>query len=373
MAETWFIENDLRQGYAIARGRKMDINTELSQLVIENVARLSHQIVNDQHPNREKIASIFNLGQPELVDITQRDLYYLAEALFSHNPDIYAHQTYWLQSMLLSHGVPEAVVNNILQVTRQVLIGNFEKRFAPLIESYMPAVRPGINSFCAPQESLINASDPHYLLAWRFLKMLLAGDRQQAGQMIFTAVQSGASIQDIYIDVIQPCRYEVGRLWQNNDINVAREHYFSASTQVIMAQLSPLIFSPNKNGKTLIASCVPGELHDIGLRMVSDLLEMKGWTTYFLGANTPPASIIELIREKKADCVLLSASVPPFAAALRTMIATIRSHVPGKVKIIVGGLLFSLEPSYIRSIPADGFAVNALEALTVTERLAGIK
>jgi hypothetical protein len=38
-----------------------------------------------------------------------------------------------------------------------------------------------------------------------------------------------------------------------------------------------------------VAACVSGELHEIGVRMLCDLLEMEGWNTIYLGANVPTA------------------------------------------------------------------------------------
>jgi len=56
-----------------------------------------------------------------------------------------------------------------------------------------------------------------------------------------------------------------------NEVSVAQEHYCTAATQLIMSQLYPHIFAGEKTERTLIATCVAGDLHEIGIRMVSDL------------------------------------------------------------------------------------------------------
>jgi MerR family transcriptional regulator, light-induced transcriptional regulator len=90
-------------------------------------------------------------------------------------------------------------------------------------------------------------------------------------------------------------------MWQAGRITVAHEHYFTAATQFIMSEFYPLIHKHIvKNGRAAAAACVAGELHEIGLRMSADLLEWEGWQTFYLGANTPPLSISDMIREKKA-------------------------------------------------------------------------
>ena len=36
---------------------------------------------------------------------------------------------------------------------------------------------------------------------------------------------NGISVKDIYLHVFQSSLYEIGRLWQENKITVAQEHY----------------------------------------------------------------------------------------------------------------------------------------------------
>ena len=40
---------------------------------------------------------------------------------------------------------------------------------------------------------------------------------------------------------------------------------------------------PPKNGLKFVGSCIDEENHEVGLRMVSDILELDGWDTYFFG------------------------------------------------------------------------------------------
>jgi methanogenic corrinoid protein MtbC1 len=103
------------------------------------------------------------------------------------------------------------------------------------------------------------------LTAWRaYLDALLAGDRLAAGRIILQAAEQGAAIKDIYLGVFQRSQRELGRLWQTNQISVAQEHYCTAATQLIMSQFYPAIFAVAKKGPRLVATCVGGELHELG-------------------------------------------------------------------------------------------------------------
>ena len=69
---------------------------------------------------------------------------------------------------------------------------------------------------------------------------------------------------------------------------MAQEHYCTAATQLIMSQLYPYIFTTGKNGRVLVGTCVSGDLHEIGVRMVSDFFEMEGWDTFYLAPTRRP-------------------------------------------------------------------------------------
>jgi methanogenic corrinoid protein MtbC1 len=153
-----------------------------------------------------------------------------------------------LKSMLQSHHVPEFVVTHYLDTTRKVLLEYSKGDMARLIQDFIDSSISGIRKPSSPPISLEAESVPYYELAWRYLKTLLAGDRQQSRQIITSAIQNGVGIPDVYVKVIQPCLYEIGRLWQDNKINVTQEHYFSAATLMIMSQLYPLMTNERKNG-----------------------------------------------------------------------------------------------------------------------------
>ena len=94
-----------------------------------------------------------------------------------------------------------------------------------------------------------------------------------------------------------------------NEVSVAQEHFCTAATQLIMSQLYPHIFATVKTGRCLVATAVGGELHEIGVRMMADFLEMEGWDTYYLGGNMPAESIVRSLKDRHADVVAISATI----------------------------------------------------------------
>lgn len=137
-----------------------------------------------------------------------------------------------------------------------------------------------------------------------------------------------------------------------------------------MSQLYPFLLTGVKTGRTLVATCVAGDLHEIGVRMVADFFEMEGWDTFYAGANTPHISVIEAIIERNADVLAISATITYHVREVQALITAVRNHPEcARVKILVGGHPFILAPDLWRQVGADGTASDAQAALALAAQL----
>jgi methanogenic corrinoid protein MtbC1 len=211
---------------------------------------------------------------------------------------------------------------------------------------------------------------PQTAIARNYLSALLRAERQQATNIVMSAVGHGINVKDIYLHVFEPVQHEIGRLWQTNQINVAQEHFCSAATQHIMSQLYPYIFGHDRNGRRVVIACVSGELHEIGARMVADFFELDGWDTYYVGANTPVRSILETIGRRQADILAVSATINFNVGAVADLISAVRtSPDASSVKVLVGGRPFTLAPHLWQKVGADGYAPGAGEAVSMAAQI----
>jgi methanogenic corrinoid protein MtbC1 len=201
-----------------------------------------------------------------------------------------------------------------------------------------------------------------------YLKALLQEDKDGAKKIIEEAVLYGNNITDIYLHVLEPALKEIGRRWSINDVSIAQEHFCSFVTQQIMSQI--FTKSVTKKKCKAVAVAVSGELHEIGLKMVSDFFEMDGWDVYYLGSNTPTKSIIEAIEFTKADILIISATLSSYVDAVENLIKVIRLEKEcEETKIIVGGQAFNKDKGLWEKVGADGYSVNAKEAIKIANRL----
>ncbi len=210
----------------------------------------------------------------------------------------------------------------------------------------------------------------YHQLAARYLDYLLQKDADTAIPLLVNQVQNGMPLKELYLQVLQPAQYELGRLWQIGKITIAEEHYCTAATQQVMSRLYPVLFSTPKNGKVLVAACIKGELHEIGLRMVADLFELDGWDTHFFSASTPYSRTLQAVADNRADLLALSATMTSHVKDVEKLIEKAHSsNLPAPVKIMVGGYPFNTDPELWRKVGADGTARGAEEAVREGNRL----
>lgn len=205
-----------------------------------------------------------------------------------------------------------------------------------------------------------------------YLQAIREGDRRRAFAAIDRASEAGVELGTLYLEVFQPAMREVGRMWQDNEISVADEHLATAITQAAMARAFEQVFAwtPEK-GHSLIAACADTERHEVGLRMICDLLDLQGWDTTFLGATVPVESLVTMVQRKRPDVVALSVAIAPHLPRLRLMIEQIRSLIPDPPLILVGGRPFLEDHTLATRLGADLTADDAVQAVVLLQQKFG--
>lgn len=217
-----------------------------------------------------------------------------------------------------------------------------------------------------------NGDTPLDELAREYLKAMLARERNRANDLVAEAIDHGASLMDIYLGVFQPVQYEIGRLWEIGSISVGHEHYCTNATQLIMAKLYSRLFSGVTGDRRLVAACCQGELHELGLRMLTDIFEMDGWDTHYLGASTPGESVVSTLADTRAHLLLVGATIHDRLASAKELIDLVRASASvGHIPILVGGYTFRTVPDLWKKVGADGTAPDARGALQLGAELVG--
>lgn len=327
-------------------------------------------IVERQYQSHPELIDLFGAeGKQRCREDVVNHLKYLQSAVELGQEGLFINYLAWAKIVLDRLRVgPEHLLENI-KITREVLSEQLSDDLpSKIIDDYLVSAIRHFDSLPPETPSLIREDEPLGHLAHAYMNALLSGQRQLAREMVMHAIENGIRLQDIYLHVFQRTQHEIGRLWQLKEISIAKEHFCTAVTQSIMAQLYHLIFNRHGNGHTFVGACVGREQHEMGLRMVSDFLEMSGWNTYFLGANVPSNAIIETLQEQKASVLGLSITMSFHLHQAKTLIQTIREQNDSDtLKIIVGGYPFHQNRNLWKKIGADGWAQDAEQAVLLMD------
>ncbi len=301
---------------------------------------------------------------------TKYHLMYLAESIANGEPVLFNEYLGWAKVFFVDLSVTDDEIIKNLELMRD----NFEEIFSPDISSITTSyINEGIEFYKKkPQRlpSFFNNDNPLKETAIDYLNYLIEGNKRGALELIMNEVERGTAIKNIYLNIFQVTQKETGRLWQMGKISVAQEHFITAATQLIMSQLYPYLFTTPNKKQSIIVSCINGELHEIGARMVADLFEMDGWNSYYYGANTPQNSLINAIETYKPDILAISATMTYNINAVSELIRQVKNDSKfKKTKILVGGYPFLLADKMWQNVGADGFAVNVPEAINLANQL----
>jgi methanogenic corrinoid protein MtbC1 len=177
-----------------------------------------------------------------------------------------------------------------------------------------------------------------------FLDALLARDSARARRTVEDALDAGAPVPDLYLDLLEPALREVGHRWAMGALNVAEEHYATAVAGSILDGLGRRLARPPKDGRLAVVTGTPEELHALGARMVADFLETDGWEVLLLGPGAPARDVVALVDAEQPDMVALSTAT---AGVLDGVVEVLRGLAALRPRplIVAGGQFWTAETS----------------------------
>jgi methanogenic corrinoid protein MtbC1 len=296
----------------------------------------------------------------------------LSESLATGEPQIFAAHVKWASQAMAARTLDttylDATFLSLRHAIESVLTDDASDSALICLDNALTQFNAGDTS---GWESALDPTLPLDRLALRYVQMVVAGNVWPGMQTVLDALDTGSSVEDLYLKVLLPAQAEVGRLWHLNEITIAEERLVSSTTQRLMAVLSTHAGRKPDRGKTVIASAVAGNAHDIGIRAIAYLMEMQGWRTIFLGSDMPRSDLPAAVKFYEADLVMLSIALSTQLSALKKTIAEIRAACGTDAKIMVGGNGLRAMPDLWRDLGADGFTENVLDAIELAGHLTG--
>jgi methanogenic corrinoid protein MtbC1 len=196
-----------------------------------------------------------------------------------------------------------------------------------------------------------------------YLAALLEMDPQGAQIVVQAALAADLPIGELYLLVLQPALYEIGRLWERGEASVAQEHLATATTQTLMARLAapPMALAA---GPRAITTATENDLHSLGPRFLADFLERDGWQVIDLGADTPTDDLVQLVARVRPELVCLSTTLATNLGHAENAITALRGLDPPPL-IAVGGHAYETNDQLATTLGADIHAGDAAAFLEI--------
>ncbi len=186
-----------------------------------------------------------------------------------------------------------------------------------------------------------DASTEATALRTRLEELIAAHDRADAVAAALEAVESGRiDLRSLHHEVLSPMLRDTGHEWQEGHTRVWEEHFTTATVRTIVEALYPHVqrmrAAAPVTGHSILLACPEDEAHDLGLRMLADMFDASGWTTFLLGADTPTVEIADAAAALGVDHVLLAAVTFIDRVRIRGVLDKLHERLPG-VRLLVAG------------------------------------
>jgi len=148
--------------------------------------------------------------------------------------------------------------------------------------------------------------------------------------------------------LLVPLLKELGERWENATGSVAEEHFFG----VYMRNKLGARFhhrQGNPQGPKLLAACLPGEQHEIGILLFALTAHDRGFRIVLLGADMPLEELPIVVRRAKCDAIVLSGAIRPSETVLNQQLPELVRNAG--VPVFIGGTTAGL---YTNEIAASG-------------------
>lgn len=138
--------------------------------------------------------------------------------------------------------------------------------------------------------------------------------------------------------------------------------------------LDPAIKASGESKETLgkiVIGTVEGDVHSIGKDLVGSFLFSNGFEIFNLGEEVPASKFVDKAEEVDAQIIGLSSLLTMSMGFQREVIEELKNRgLRNKYKVILGGSPTSNE--WAEEIGADGWADDAIEAVTLVKKLLGV-
>ena len=199
-----------------------------------------------------------------------------------------------------------------------------------------------------PARELNADFDPWLDCQDRLLRAITAFDDRELNE-VYHEVLSLYPVDIVTDRLIVPLLRELGERWAQGSGSIAEEHFFSVFLRnKLGARFHHL--NRNRQGPKLLAACMPGEHHEVGLLLFALAALDWDYRVVLLGPNTPLPELPPVVERVAIQAIVLSGSAGIAATVVEQELPILCQKVA--MPIFVGGQISCCYPETITAAGA---------------------
>lgn len=160
--------------------------------------------------------------------------------------------------------------------------------------------------------------------------------------------------------LIIPLLKTLGKRWETEEGSIAEEHFFGA---YLRNKLGARFHhhSSTQPGPKILAACLPGEQHEIGLMLFCLAAIRHGFQLIYLGADTPINEVLIPATRAQCDAIVLSGSLLKNRTSFSEQLTALTGQT--KTPVFIGGSVSISEHDTIVSAGAVPLGIEITQAI----------
>ena len=203
--------------------------------------------------------------------------------------------------------------------------------------------------------------------------LVVEGDTDGVKSIIKDLLKSGSDPLKIVENGLTKGIRVVGERYGRGDLFLTELLLSAETMQDGMKILTPEIQKQEKELKrtgSMVIGTVAGDIHDLGKNIVIALFSANGFDVVDLGVDVPVQKFIDKVKELKPNILGLSALMTTTIPKQQEVINELKSlGIRDDIKVMIGGA--ATNKVFANEIGADGYAENAIDAVSIAKQLIG--
>ena len=192
-------------------------------------------------------------------------------------------------------------------------------------------------------------------------------DKDAAFAVVEAALAAGATPEEIVFEVVIPAVEEMmSNITKDPDANLA-QHFMTAqiAADVTEKMLTRFKHPPESIGRVVIGTA-HGDLHSLGKRIVMGCLKALMVDIVDLGVNVPAEKFVDAAVEQDAQVIAVSAMMVHSATGengprkIRQLLQ--ERGLESRIRLVVGGAPYRFDNELYKTVGADGWAADGVNA-----------